>query len=120
MDEFAVGVMTGIQMRTVAETFVSVLIDDCSKVFFIAETMSFGLLTLVPRAVVAVLQIAFALKLGCLYLFFVAGDVLELHRGSLTSASMSIFSPKREGALSSLSMTDLASFSLGVSSFFCC
>ena len=42
-------------MRTVSETLISVLVNDGSKMFFIAVGVSFGLLALVSCAEIAVL-----------------------------------------------------------------
>jgi hypothetical protein len=120
VDEFAVGVVAGVEVRAVPEGLVRVLVDDGSEVLLVAMGVALRLLALVPRAVVAVLQILLGLELGGLNFLLVTADVLQLSGGRSTSASMSIFSPKREGALRSFSIIVLVSFSLGVSSFFCC
>lgn len=76
VDQFAIGVVTGIKMGAVAKAFIGFLVDDGSEVLFGAERMSFGLLALVPSAVIAVLQVLLALEVENLDFFFVAAEVL--------------------------------------------
>jgi hypothetical protein len=55
MDQFAIWVVTGIEMRTVSETFVCLLVDYGSEMFLVAKCMSFSLLAPISSAMIAVL-----------------------------------------------------------------
>jgi len=79
MDQFAIGIMASIEMRTISKAFIRILVDNGSKVFTIAETVSFGLLAFVTSAVITVFQIALTLELCGLNLLFIASDVLQLN-----------------------------------------
>jgi hypothetical protein len=120
VDEFAVGVVAGVEVRAVAEGLVGVLVYDGAEVLLVAVRVPLRLLALVPRAVVAVLQVLLRLELHRLDLLRKADDVLQLSGERGTLASMSIFSAKREGALRRFSIICLCSFSLPESSFRCC
>ena len=63
MDEFAVWIVTGIQMWTISVGFVSVLGDDGAEVFFVAVRVTLDFLALVSCAVVAVLHVLLFLEL---------------------------------------------------------
>lgn len=63
VDEFAVGVVAGIEVGAIAKRLVSILVDYGTEVFFVAVGMSLCLLALIARAVIAVLQILLRLKL---------------------------------------------------------
>lgn len=63
MDQLAIGIMTGVEVRAVAKGFVSVLIDDCAEVLFVAIGVPLCLLALIASAVVTVLQILFRFEL---------------------------------------------------------
>jgi hypothetical protein len=69
MNQLAVRIMTGIEMRAVPEAFVSILVYDGSKMFLIAVGVTFCLLALIPGAVVAVLQILLGLEVQSLNFF---------------------------------------------------
>lgn len=57
VDQFAVRVVAGVEVGTVAKAFISFLIDDRAEVFLCAKGMPLGFLTLIPRAMITVLQI---------------------------------------------------------------
>ncbi len=78
VDEFAVRVVAGIEVRAVAKAFVGLLVDNGPEVLFGAEGVPFGLLALVTSAVVAILQILFALELQYFDFLLVAREALQL------------------------------------------
>ena len=100
--ELAVRVMTGVQVRTVPERFVRILVYNGSKVLFGAVAMALGPLAPFASAMVAVLDVLLGLKLQRFHLLLKAADILNLPQLGSTSASMSIFSPKSEGWFSRL------------------
>ena len=120
VDQFAVRVMTGVQMGTVPEALVGLLINDGSEMLLGAHGVPLGLLAAISSAVVAVVEVLLGLELQGLNLFLISAVVLELNLRESTLASRSSFSEKREGALRRLSMSNFSSFSLGVASRFCC
>jgi hypothetical protein len=120
VDELAVGVVAGVEVGAVAEGLVSVLVDDGAEVLLVAVGVPLRLLALVPRAVVAVLEVLLGLELEGLDLLGEADDVLQLRGEGGTLASMSIFSAKSEGAFSRFSIICLCYFSFPDSSFRCC
>lgn len=63
MDEFAVWIMAGVQMRTVAVGFVGVLSDDGAEMFLVTVRVTLSFLTLVSCAIVAVLHVLLLLEL---------------------------------------------------------
>jgi hypothetical protein len=69
MNKFAVWIVAGIEMRTVSEAFISVLIDYGSKVLFITVCMSLCFLAFISRAMVAILNIFLGLELQSLNFF---------------------------------------------------
>lgn len=107
-------------MWAISKTFISILINDCSKVFFITVRMAFSFLTFISRAVITILKIFLWFEFKGLNFFWEASYILELNPKYFTFDSMSIFSAKREGALSRLSIVFLCSFSLPDISFLCC
>ena len=120
VDEFAVRIVTSVEVRTVAEGLVSVLVDDGPEMLFIAVGVSLGLLALVPCAVIAVFEVLLRFEIHCLNFIAETHDVLQLSPASCTLASMSIFSAKREGAFSKFSIICLCSFYFPDNSFRCC
>jgi hypothetical protein len=120
MNQLAIWIVAGIQMRTVSETFVRLLIDYSSEMLLVTQSMSFGFLTAISGTVIAILEVFLCFKLQSLNLFFVAAVFLKLNNDQSTCTSMSIFSLKREGAFSKLSISSFYSFSLGVAYLFCC
>ena len=57
VDKFAVRIVAGVEMGTVAVALVGVLGDDGSEMFFVAERVSFGFLALISGTVIAVLNV---------------------------------------------------------------
>lgn len=55
MDQFAIWVVAGIEVRTVSETLVCLLVDNGSEVLLVAKCMSFSLLTPISSAMITVL-----------------------------------------------------------------
>jgi hypothetical protein len=63
MNKFALGIVTGVQMRAITIRLICILSNNGSEVPFIAIRMSFGLLALLSRAVITVFNIFLFLKL---------------------------------------------------------
>ena len=120
MNELTIRVMTSIQVWTVSKTFICILINNCPEMLFITVWMTFCLLTFISRAVITILKIFLWFEFESLYFFRKTGYILKLNDKYFTFDSMSIFSAKREGALSKLSIYFLCSFSLPDISFLCC
>jgi hypothetical protein len=76
VDKFAVGIVAGVEVGTVAVTFIGILIDDGSKMFLIAVGVALRFLAPIPRAVIAVIQIFLGSELLNLNLFFIARKIL--------------------------------------------
>lgn len=120
MDQFTIRVMTSIQVWAISEAFISILINNCPEMFFITVRMTFCFLTLISGAVVTVLKIFLWFKFKSLNFFRKAGYILQLNSKYFTLDSISIFSAKREGALSRLSICFFCSFYFPEISFLCC
>ncbi len=112
--------MTGIQVRTISKSFICILVDNGSEVFLIAIGVPFGFLAFVSRAMIAVLNVLLRLEFEGFNFLLIAGNIADLHYDGITASSMSIFSPKREGALSKFSIMILVYFYFPDSSFLCC
>ena len=65
-------------MRTVAKTFVCLLVDYGSKMFFIAQGMTFGFLTAISCTVIAIFNIFLGFKLKCFDFLLIAAELLKL------------------------------------------
>lgn len=63
VDELAIWIVTGVEMRTVPEGLVSILVYDSAEVLLIAVGVSLSLLALISRAVVAILQVLLGFEL---------------------------------------------------------
>lgn len=120
MYQFTIRVMTGIQMWTVSKTFISILINNCSEMFFITVRMTFGFLTFISRTMVTILKIFLWFEFKSLDFFRETSYILKLNCKYFTFDSISNFSANREGALSRFSICFLCSFSFPDISFLCC
>ena len=120
MDQFAVRIVASVQMRTIPITLVSFLIDDGPEMFFWAQGVTFSFLTTISCTVITVLNIFLWFELQGLYFLLITSELLKLNRRQGTWAYISIFYPKRDGALRRESIRSFYSFYFGVAYLFCC
>ncbi len=78
MDEFAVWVVAGVEVGTIAVGLIGVLGDDGSEVLFVAVGVALCFLTFIAGAVVAVFYVFLLFELLKCEFFFICFELLEL------------------------------------------
>jgi hypothetical protein len=82
MNQLALWIVTGVQVGTVAVTFISVLGDDSPEMLLVTMRMSLGLLAFISCAIVAIFHIFPFFELFELKFLFVGFKLLELFLNS--------------------------------------
>jgi hypothetical protein len=78
VNQLAIRVVTGVEMRTVPKTLIRLLVDNSSEMFLVAMRVSPGFLASIPRAVVTVLQTLLGFELQSLYFLLIAAELHDL------------------------------------------